>query len=65
MCKKDLLRDIDIQNAISKNYNTTVVYQMVSNILADEMLKIMNFLKINVILNVKIFVIVHKQLCIN
>lgn len=42
MCKKDLLRDIDIQNAISKNYNTTVVYQMVSNILADEMLKIIN-----------------------
>ena len=42
MCKKDLLRDVDIQNAISKNYNTTVVYQMVSNILADEILKIIN-----------------------
>lgn len=42
MCKKDLLRDIDIQNAISKNYGTTVVYQMVSNILADEMLKTIN-----------------------
>lgn len=42
MCKKDLLRDIDIQNAISRNYGTTVIYQMVSNSLADEMLKLIN-----------------------